>query len=91
MFNARGGGGSKGAAAADAAAKTILSPGGSPDGGGAEAGEATKVLDLIQPHSVSGEEVAGFYGCTMGQVTGMMESGLYWCWRMGFVFVPRCW
>lgn len=69
MFNARGGGGAAGAAAADAAAKTVV-PGGSPGGGGAGAGEGSKVLDLIQPHSVSAEEVAGFYGCTMGQARG---------------------
>lgn len=66
MFNSRGGGAggggkAKGAdttAAVQAPAVEVSSSGGS----------AAKVLDLIQPHSVSAEEVAGFYGCAMDQV-----------------------
>lgn len=79
MFSTRGGGGpatrvrgGEGAAAGGvggAAGTTV--PQGSGDGGGegAGAGAGAAVLDLIQPHSVSAEEVAGFYGCTMGQVS----------------------
>lgn len=80
MFNTRGGGTAPGmrgggegvtgpvgdASAAAAAAATV--PQGSGEGGAGSGAAAAAVLDLIQPHSVSAEEVAGFYGCTMGKV-----------------------
>ncbi|CAN0185329.1 unnamed protein product, partial [Ectocarpus fasciculatus] len=47
-----------------AAADAKVAP---PASGDAGAGGAAPVLDLIQPHSVSAEEVAGFYGCTVGK------------------------
>lgn len=72
MFNTRGGGGA--APGMRGGGEGVASPAGdgtaaSGDGGaGSGPGAASAaVLDLIQPHSVSAEEVAGFYGCTMGQ------------------------
>jgi len=67
MFSTRGGG--EGPGGVGGAANTAV-PQGSGDGGGegAGAGAGAAVLDLIQPHSVSAEEVAGFYGGKMGQV-----------------------
>lgn len=72
MFNTRGGGGA--APGMRGGGEGVTSPVGDasaaasapvPQGSGAT---VPPVLDLIQPHSVSAEEVAGFYGCTMGQV-----------------------
>ncbi|CAM9628969.1 unnamed protein product [Scytosiphon promiscuus] len=75
MFSTRGGGGavpgSEGVAAGAGntvagAGGTVVVPHGSGEAGGG-GGSGSTIVDLIQPHSVSAEEVAGFYGCTMGQ------------------------
>lgn len=66
MFNSRGGGASGGGGKAKGAdtADLVQAPAVEVPSSG---GSAAKVLDLIQPHSVSAEEVAGFYGCAMDQ------------------------
>lgn len=63
MFNTRGGGG--GPPVISGEGVTTTSKGG--DAAAAGGATGTAAIDLIQPHSVSGEEVAGFYGCAMGQ------------------------
>lgn len=68
MVNTRGGGDGKGGkGVTKAAADAKVAP--PPASGEAGAGGAAPVLDLIQPHSVSAEEVAGFYGCTVGKAS----------------------
>lgn len=49
---------------------TLVSPDAdkSREGGEGNTETMSKVLDLIQPHSVSVEEVASFYGCRIDQV-----------------------
>lgn len=64
MFNARGGGKGKLSKVAEETPKATVSE---VSTGSSAAAGATQAVDLIQPHSVSAEEVAGFYGCTMGQ------------------------
>lgn len=63
MFNARGGGKGKSSKVAEETPKATVSGVST----GSSAAGATQTVDLIQPHSVSAEEVAGFYGCAMGQ------------------------
>lgn len=72
MFNTRGGGGEGTASAVGdcSAAGAAVVPQGSGEGATGSGAASAAVFDLIQPHSVSAEEVAGFYGCTMGQARG---------------------
>ena len=70
MFNVSGGGKGKAGMMEEKSASAVVPQVPTDSSGAAVAGTAgtTQVVDLIQPHSVSAEEVAGFYGCTMGQV-----------------------
>lgn len=67
MFNARGGGWGKSSKVVEETQKATVSGVSTDSSGTVAVAGATQAVDLIQPHSVSAEEVAGFYGCTMGQ------------------------